>query len=144
MSHDVNAILHLLAGMDSRKAQCHDNRVPGLRLRDTIRVPRISGTRLRSPQEWSCRSIADQRSNGVSETQLRDTVFSIHPRSWEAYADPRSSVQLSQAWSSGAQFRDIVSQVRTSLAAFLDQKPFLDNTRWQQFLINNISTIPQC
>ena len=37
----------LRPGMGLRKAQCNDNRVPGLRLRDTIRVPGISGTRLR-------------------------------------------------------------------------------------------------
>ena len=37
----------LSTGMDFRKAQCNDNRVPGLRLRDTIHVPGISGTGLR-------------------------------------------------------------------------------------------------
>ena len=36
-----------LSGMDLRKAQCHDNRVPCLRPRDTIRVPGPPGTRLR-------------------------------------------------------------------------------------------------
>ena len=35
------------SGVDLRMAQCHDNRVPCLRLRDTIRVPGGPGTRSR-------------------------------------------------------------------------------------------------
>ena len=38
---------HILPGMDLRMAQWNDNRVPGLKLRDTIRVPGVSGTRFR-------------------------------------------------------------------------------------------------
>ena len=47
-------ILHIPKGMALRKAQCHDNRAPGLRLRDTIHVPGISGTRLRDTKIVPC------------------------------------------------------------------------------------------
>ena len=44
--HKINQYYNL-PGVDLRKAQCHDNRVPCLRLRDTIRVPGGPGTRSR-------------------------------------------------------------------------------------------------
>ena len=40
-------IIGFMAGMDLRMAQWNDNRVPGLKPRDTIRVPGIPGTRFR-------------------------------------------------------------------------------------------------
>ena len=59
------------SGMDLRKAQCHDNRVPGLRLRDTIRVPGILGTRLRDTILSLIVSLLCPKFQGLSGTRFQ-------------------------------------------------------------------------